>query len=87
VDSFGGEVRDYAGEGPTSHNSYGQISLQRHHCGGQGYRGYRRTVANIAEANWHWQVDVPCPTRGSNEGRLPIRCRGGVFQGEAVEID
>jgi hypothetical protein len=29
--------------------------------GGRGYRGYRRTVANIAEASWHWQMDVPCP--------------------------
>jgi hypothetical protein len=54
---------------------------------GRGYRGYRRTMANIAEANWHWQVDVPCPTGGNDEGRLPIRCRGGVFQGDAVEID
>jgi hypothetical protein len=53
---------------------------------GRGYQGYRRTVANIAEASWHWQVDVPCPTGGSNEGRLPIRCRGGVFQGDVVEI-
>jgi hypothetical protein len=50
--------------------------------GGKGYRGYRRTVANIAEASWHWQVDVPCPTGRSDERRLPIRCRGGVFQGE-----
>jgi hypothetical protein len=33
-----------------------------------------------------WQVDVPCPTRGSDEGRLPIHCRGGVFQGDAMEI-
>jgi hypothetical protein len=55
-------------------------------AGGRGYRGYHRTVANIAEASWHWQVNVPCPTGGSNEGRLPIRCRGGVFQGDAVEI-
>jgi hypothetical protein len=54
--------------------------------GGRGYRGYRRTMANIAEANWHWQVDVPCPTRENVEGRFPIRCRGGVFQGDAVEI-
>jgi hypothetical protein len=53
---------------------------------GRRYRGYCRTVANIAEASWHWQVDVPCPTRGSDEGRLPIRRRGGVFQGDAVEI-
>jgi hypothetical protein len=52
----------------------------------RGYRGYRRTVASIAEASWHWQVDVPCPTGGNIEGRLPIRCRGGVFQGDAVEI-
>jgi hypothetical protein len=55
-------------------------------AGGRGYRGYRRTVANIAEASWHWQVDVPYPTGGSDEGRLPIHCRGGVFQGDAVEI-
>jgi hypothetical protein len=55
-------------------------------AGGRGYRGYRTTVANIAEANWHWQVDVPCSTGGSDEGRLPIRCRGGVFQGNVVEI-
>jgi hypothetical protein len=54
--------------------------------GGRGYQGYRRTVANIAEASWHWQVDVPCPTGESNEGRFPIRCREGVFQGDAVEI-
>jgi hypothetical protein len=55
-------------------------------AGGRGYRGYRRTVANIAEASWHWQVDVPCPIGGNDKGRLPIRCRGGVFQGDAVEI-
>jgi hypothetical protein len=55
-------------------------------AGDRGYRGYRRTVANITEANWHWQVDVPCPTGESDEGRLPIRCRGGVFQGDAMEI-
>jgi hypothetical protein len=54
---------------------------------GKGYQGYRRTVANIAEASWHWQVDVPYPTGGNDEGRFPIRCRGGVFQGDAVEID
>jgi hypothetical protein len=86
VGNSSSEVRDYAGKGPTSHNSYGQISLQRHHCGGQGYRGYHRTVANIAEASWHWQVDVPCPIRGSDKGRLPIRCRERVFQGDDVEI-
>jgi hypothetical protein len=40
----------------------------------------------VAEASWHWQVDVPCPTGGSDEGRLPIRCRGGAFQGDAMEI-
>jgi hypothetical protein len=55
-------------------------------AGGRGYWGYRRTVANIAEASWHWQVDVPCPTGGNDEGRLPIHCRGGVFQGDVVEI-
>jgi hypothetical protein len=55
-------------------------------AGGRGYRGYRRTVASIVEASWHWQVDVPCPTGGTDEGRLLIRCRGRVFQGNAVEI-
>ena len=37
---------------------------------GKGYRGYRRIVANIVEASWHWQVDVPCPTGGSNKERI-----------------
>ena len=55
-------------------------------AGGKGYRGYHRTVANIAGANWVWQVDVPYSIGGSGEGRLPIRCRGGVFQGDSVEI-
>ena len=55
-------------------------------AGGRGYRGYRRTVANITGANWVWQMDVPCSTGGSGEGRLPIRWRGGVFQGDDVEI-
>ena len=54
--------------------------------GNMGYRVYHRTVANIAEASWHWKVDVPCLIGGSNEGRLPVRCRGGIFQGDAVEI-
>jgi hypothetical protein len=67
------------------------IPMVRYHfndivVGGRGYRGYRRTVANIAEASWHWQVDVPCPTGENDEGRLPILCMGGVFQGDAVEI-
>jgi hypothetical protein len=55
-------------------------------AGGRGYRGYRRTVANITEASWHWQVMCPAQQEGSDEGRLLIRCRGGVFQGDAVEI-
>jgi hypothetical protein len=55
-------------------------------AGDRGYWGYRSSVANIAKASWHWQVDVPCPTGGNDEGRLPIRCRGGVFQGDTVEI-
>ena len=55
--------------------------------GGRGYWGYRRIVANIARANWIWQVDVPCSTSGSGEGRLPICCRGGVFEDDGVEID
>ena len=54
--------------------------------GYRGYRGYRRTVANIARANWVWQVDVPCSTSGSGKRRLLIRCRGGVFQSNGVEI-
>ena len=55
-------------------------------AGGRGYQGYCRNVANIAGANWDWQVDVPCPTSGSDNGRLPICCRGGVFQGDGVKI-
>ena len=47
--------------------------------GGREYRGYRRNVANIVGASWDWQVDVPCPTGGSGDGRFPIRCRGGIF--------
>ena len=53
---------------------------------GRGYWGYHRTVANIAGASWDWQVDVPCPTGRSDEGRLPIRCRRSVFQSDGVEI-
>ena len=55
-------------------------------AGGRGYQSYHRIVANIAGANWAWQVDVPCSTGGSGEGRLPICYRGGVFQGDGVEI-
>ena len=55
-------------------------------AGGRGYRGYCRTVSNIARANWDWQVDVPCLTSRSDKGRLSIRCRGGKFQGNGVEI-
>ena len=54
--------------------------------GGTRYWGYRRTVANVVEASWHWRVDVPCPTSGSDERRLPIRCREGIFQSNAMEI-
>ena len=32
-------------------------------------------------------MDVPCLTGGSDDGRLPIRCREGVFQGDGVQID
>jgi hypothetical protein len=31
-------------------------------------------------------VDVPCPTRGSGAGRLPIRCRRGLLEGDIVEM-
>ena len=55
-------------------------------AGGREYWGYCRIVANIAEANWVCQVDVLCSTGGSGKRRLPIRCRGGVFQGDGVEI-
>ena len=53
---------------------------------GREYRGYCKNVANIAGASWDWQVDVPCPTGGSGNGRLPICCRGGIFQGNGMEI-
>ena len=55
-------------------------------AGGRGYRGYRRNVANIAEASWDWQMDVPCKIGGSGNGRLPICCRRGIFQGDDMEI-
>jgi hypothetical protein len=32
-------------------------------------------------------VDVPCRTGGNNTDRLPIRCRGGFFEDEFVEIE
>ena len=56
-------------------------------AGGKGYWGYRRNVANIVGASWDWQVDVPCLTGGSGDGRLSICCRRGVFQGNGMEID
>jgi hypothetical protein len=31
-------------------------------------------------------VDVPCYPGGNDVGRLPIRCRGGFFEDEFVEI-
>ena len=46
---------------------------------GKEYQGYLRTMANIAKAYWHWQVDVPCPIEGSVKEKLPICYRGGVF--------
>ena len=65
--------------------------MLRAHCndivaGGKGYQGYRRNVANIVGANWDWQVDVPCSTSGSGDGRLLICCRRGVFQGDGMEV-
>jgi hypothetical protein len=32
--------------------------------GGRGYRGYRRTVANIAEASWHMASGCALPNKG-----------------------
>ena len=55
-------------------------------AGGREYHGYRRNVPNIAGASWDWQMDVPCPTGGSGDGRLPICYRRGIFQGDGVEI-
>jgi hypothetical protein len=55
-------------------------------AGGTGYQGYRRVVSNIASARWDWQVDVPCTTGGNDRGRLPIRCKGGFFKDEVVEM-
>ena len=31
-------------------------------------------------------MNVLCPTSGSGYGRLPIRCRKGIFQGDGVKI-
>jgi hypothetical protein len=53
---------------------------------GSGYLGYRRAVSNVEDAWWDWQVHVPCNTGGNNAGRLPIRCTGGFFADEFVEI-
>jgi hypothetical protein len=55
--------------------------------GGTGYQGYRRVVSNIAKATWDWQVDVPYPTGRSGAGRLPIRCRRGLLEGDVVEME
>jgi hypothetical protein len=54
--------------------------------GGTRYQGYRHAVSNITNARWDWQVDVPCTTGRNNRGRLPIRCRGGFFEDEVVEM-
>ena len=55
-------------------------------AGARKYRGSYRKLANIVGASWDWQVGVPCPTGGSNNGRLLICCSGSVFQGDRVQI-
>jgi hypothetical protein len=54
--------------------------------GGIGYQGYRRAVSNIGDTRRDWQVNVPFRIGGNNAGRPPIRCRGGFFENEFVEI-
>jgi hypothetical protein len=38
-------------------------------AGGRGYWGYRRTVANIAEARWHLQLASGCVLPNSGDRR------------------
>jgi hypothetical protein len=54
--------------------------------GGTGYQGYHRVMSNIGSARWDWQVGVRCTTGENDKGRLPIRCRGGFFEDEVVEM-
>jgi hypothetical protein len=54
--------------------------------GGSGYQGYRWVVPNVEDARWDWQLYVPCSTGRNNAGQLPIRCAGGFFVDEFVEI-
>jgi hypothetical protein len=54
--------------------------------GDSGYQGYRRSMSNNVDAHWNWQVDVPCTIGRNNASRLPIRCKGGFFEDEFVEI-
>lgn len=55
-------------------------------AGGRGYEGYRRDVAHTAQLRWDWQVTIPCTTGGDDANRIPIRCRGGFFEKECVEL-
>jgi hypothetical protein len=50
-------------------------------AGGREYRYYQHCGGQLALAS-----GCALPNRGNDEGRLPIRCRGGVFQGDAMEI-
>jgi hypothetical protein len=54
--------------------------------GGSGYHGYRRAMPNVEDAPWDWQVHMPCSIGGNDANRLPIRCTGGFFVDEFVEI-
>jgi hypothetical protein len=46
----------------------------------RGYRGYRRTVANIPKASWHWQVNVPCPIGGTTKEDFLFIAGEGYFR-------
>ena len=54
--------------------------------GRSGYKGYHREVTSIGEAQWDWQIIVPCTICGDTRGEVPIRCRRDFFCSTSVEL-
>jgi len=55
-------------------------------AGRKDYAGYSRDVHDVANSRWNWQVALSAVLHQGNQNSVNMRCRGGFFEEEYVEL-